>query len=271
MNVKVSVIIPTYNRAGLIEETIKSVLSQDYRNYEIIVADDGSTDATTKILLPYLEKKLIKFINLPHYGNPAKVRNLAIQQCSGEYLAFLDSDDLWLPNKLSKQMLIFQKNPQVGLIYGDCEFFGDNKLKGKKIHSLTKPKRGLIYHDLFFNSNKNYIPAPTVIITKKAWQKAGGFDENLTANDDYDLWLRISKLFAIDYVEDVIAKYRWHTTNLSNLSDKTYRNLIRIKKKFLQQNPDYRKKISLKKYYSICEDYLILFWIILNKKLFNDK
>lgn len=271
MNVKVSVIIPTYNRARLIAETINSVLKQDYRDFEIIVADDGSTDNTKEILSPFQEKKFVKFLRLPHFGNPAKVRNLAVQQSSGEYLAFLDSDDLWLPNKLSKQMRIFQKNPQLGLIYGDCEFFGDSKLKGKKIHSLTKPKRGSVYQDLFFNSNENYIPAPTVIITKKAWQKTGGFNENLTANDDYDMWLRIAKLFPIDYVEDVIAQYRWHATNLSNLSDKTYRNLIKIKKNFLQQNPDYRKKISLKKYYSICEDYLILFWIILNKKLFNDK
>ena len=118
---RVSVIIPTYNRADLLGEAIDSVLAQSYQDFEMIVADDGSTDETAMVASKYGDK--VRFLALPHRGQPAAPRNAGIAAATGEYISFLDSDDLYLPDKLALQVPALDENPKVGMVYSSAHFF----------------------------------------------------------------------------------------------------------------------------------------------------
>jgi len=212
-NPKVSVVIPTYNSAQFIVETLESVFAQTYKDYEVIVVDDGSTDNTREVLKPYMSK--IRYIYKEN-GGVASARNVGIKNARGEYIAFLDSDDLWLPEKLEKQMEYFKSNPDVVLVFSDCILFGDKELIRKKntkrIYSY-KYKGDMFLHLL----QENFIPTLTVIAKKECFDEVGYFDtdESLISSEDYDMWLRIARSFKIGYIEEPLAKRRVSRKSLS--------------------------------------------------------
>jgi len=198
------VIIPTYNRASLVTSAIKSVINQTYQDYEIIVIDDGSTDNTLDVLAAYSDQ--IKYVLLPHSGNPATARNAGLSIAEGEYVAFLDSDDEWLPEKLERQVQILNSNPEIGLICSNAlvRYHGREQMDQLYLH----PDWGFSGSVLPELLERNFIITSTTIIRRAILEKTGAFCQlpALTA-EDYDLWLRIASLSNIHFIPDALAIY----------------------------------------------------------------
>jgi len=202
----VSVIIPTFNRALTIDRAIMSVLNQTYPDFEIIVIDDGSTD-NTKEKINNLSDIRIKYINHPENKGAAAARNTAIKKAKGKYIAFLDSDDEWLPQKLKEQVnTIMRTAEKVGVVYTGTY----RKIKDKTYY-IPNPKidkkEGDIYKNLLLG--KYLVPTPSAMVKKSVFEKLGVFDESLPARAELDLWLRISKKYHFKYISKplVISHY----------------------------------------------------------------
>jgi len=210
-NIKVSIIIPTYNRGWIIKEAIESVLAQDFIDFELIVVDDGSTDNTSEILHSYRED--ITVLRQNNKGVSA-ARNRGLSEASGRFIAFLDSDDLWLPKKLSRQVDFFNSNPDA-LICQTEELWVRNNMRvnPKKRH---KKLSGMIFE----RSLALCLISPSaVMIRRSLFDEIGVFDETFPACEDYDLWLRIScrhPVFLID--TPLIIKRGGHDDQLSSSS-----------------------------------------------------
>ena len=200
---RVSVIMPSYNTANLIAASLDSVLMQTFSDFEIIVVNDGSPDTTEleKVLAPYLNR--IVYIKQEN-KRAAGARNTAIGIARGEFLAFLDSDDLWLPDHLASQIRLFEENPALDLVYCNCLSVGDPA----RPHEFMQrcPSHGpatflsLVMEDC-------QIPISTVVARKSALVRAGLFDESLARCDDYDMWLRAAFHGAkIGYTQRVQAR-----------------------------------------------------------------
>jgi glycosyltransferase involved in cell wall biosynthesis len=207
-NPLVSVIIPTYNRGWIVKEAIDSVLEQDFVDYELIVVDDGSADNTPDILHGLVDD--IKVIRQSNRGVSA-ARNRGIQASAGRWIAFLDSDDLWLPQKLSRQVDFFDRHPDARICQTDEQWIRNGvRVNPKARH--RKPS-GMI----FGPSLELCLVSPSaVMIRKRLLSDVGLFDESLPACEDYDLWLRISCRFAV-YLIDIplIVKRGGHADQLS--------------------------------------------------------
>ncbi len=206
---QVSVIIPTYNRGRVIKEAIDSVLAQDYTEFELIVVDDGSTDHTSDVLDSY--RNVIKVLSQKNKGVSA-ARNRGIAEASGKFIAFLDSDDLWLPQKLSTQVEFFNKTPDA-LICQTEEVWIRNRLRVNPKKRHKKPS-GMI----FKLSLELCLVSPSAVMIKRSlFDRVGEFDETLPACEDYDLWLRISSRFPIYLVDTpLIIKRGGHDDQLSS-------------------------------------------------------
>jgi len=203
----VSVIIHTYNNERFMAETVESVLNQTYKDYEIIVVDDGSVDGTRDALMPYMQK--IRY----HYkenGGIASAKNAGIGLSQAEFVAFLDHDDLWAPDKLQLQMEHFNENPQIGLVYAKYTSFRD----GKELR--TKPEKGYsgwIFKELL---SKSFIQTSTVVVKRECLDAVGPYDETFSLGDEYDMFLRIARKFQCGFVDKGLTRYRVHDTNASN-------------------------------------------------------
>ncbi len=199
-NPEVSVIIPTYNRGNLIARAIQSVLKQTHQNFEIIVIDDASADNTKEVIQSFNDSR-IKYIKHQVNKGGSAARNTGIKIAQGKYIAFLDSDDEWLPEKLEKQVKkIKESNEKVGVIYTRYWILQNNK----KFLSKEPQKRGDIFEDELF---EDWItPTSCVLVKKECFERVGGFDENLPVRQDYDMWLRISKYFYFDFIKEPLVK-----------------------------------------------------------------
>ena len=203
----VNVIIHTYNNERFIAETVESVLNQTYKEYEIVVVDDGSVDGTRDALIPYMQK--IRY----HYkenGGIASAKNAGIGLSQTEFVAFLDHDDLWAPDKLQLQMECFNENSQVGLVYAKYTSFRD----GKELR--TKPEKGYsgwIFKELL---SKSFIQTSTVVVKRECLDAVGPYDESFSLGDEYDMFLRIARKFQCSFIDKSLTRYRVHDTNASN-------------------------------------------------------
>jgi glycosyltransferase involved in cell wall biosynthesis len=240
----VSVVLPTYNRAYLIDRAIRSVLNQTYKDFELIVIDDGSTDNTEKVVKEFREKdKRIKYIQHEKNKGAAVARNTGIKAAKGEYIAFQDSDDEWVPEKLEKQMKAFDKaTPNVGVVYTDMQ--RRNKDGGIKYwHSPT-----VIYGNLINQKTLDYqvmnIGIQSALIKKECFNRIGLFDENFPGYEDLELFIRLSKDCFFYHIKDPLVKY-YATEGLSSNANanliarelllEKYFSDIKKNKKFLGQ------------------------------------
>lgn len=207
MNPLVSVIIPTYNRRAFLVEAVESVRAQDYRPLEVIVVDDGSTDDTKKALSAF---STVTYINQTNLG-PSAARNRGIACAQGAFITFLDSDDLWLPTKLSVQIALMEKNPGPAVIYTDEIWMRKGvQVNPGKIH---KKYSGWIYPRCL---PLCIISPSSVMIRREVFDHLGTFDENLMVCEDYDLWLRISARFSVLFIDQkLIIKRGGHDDQLS--------------------------------------------------------
>jgi glycosyltransferase involved in cell wall biosynthesis len=204
--IKISVIIPTYNRAYSLERAIKSVLTQSFPYYELIVVDDGSTDDTANLLEKYPQIKVISQAN----QGVSVARNNAVKQAQGKYLAFLDSDDEWLEHKLEKQYEFLQKNDYV-CVHSD-EIWVRN---GVRVNPMKKHQKG--GGDQFKDSLSLCVISPsTIMLQKDVFNQLGGFREDYPVCEDYDLWLKLTARYKIGYIDDLlIKKFGGHQDQLS--------------------------------------------------------
>jgi glycosyltransferase involved in cell wall biosynthesis len=210
VNPVASVIIPTYNRAHLISRSIDSVFQQTFKDYEIIVIDDGSRDKTKEMLWERYGDQLV-YIGKEKNEGLSAARNAGIKAARGKYLALLDDDDEWLPEKLEMQIALMAATSAPGLVY--CNGFKVNE-KGEVIGEIKGFAKGAALDALL--SYNCLGPPSSVLLKKDVLEKIGCFDENLRALEDWDLWIRVAQLYVIDFVDHCLVKYRVHADNMSN-------------------------------------------------------
>jgi len=204
----VSVIIPTYNRGWIVKEAIDSVLDQDFTDYELIVVDDGSDDNTPEILAGYGG-----VITILHQSNKgvSSARNCGVAAASGQLIAFLDSDDLWLPGKLSTQVKFFKDHPDAVI----------NQTQERWIRNGVRVNPKQRHHKfsgmIFEHSLALCLVSPSAVMIKKSlFDEVGGFDEQFPACEDYDLWLRVSCRYPVHLIDTpLIIKRGGHADQLS--------------------------------------------------------
>tara|TARA_R110000823_G_scaffold32383_4_gene91338 strand:- start:135 stop:1052 length:918 start_codon:yes stop_codon:yes gene_type:complete len=231
MNKLVSVIVPVYNRAHLVSETIQSILSQTYEPVEIILINDGSSDESLSILREY-ERRFptkVRVIDQPNQGQII-ARNNGIEAAQGKYIAFLDSDDLWLEDKLERQMPLFE--PGVGLVYSGTEII-DEDGQTIRVEPADESITGDIYPQLLI---KNRMTGGTVVVTAEALEHVGLFSTDFKAAENWDLWLRICKVYSARVVRDPLIKYRIHEDNMSGDGQLMLRAKLQIIEKHCNLN-----------------------------------
>ncbi|MDL1957248.1 MAG: glycosyltransferase [Candidatus Desulfofervidus auxilii] len=247
---KVSVIIPTYNRANFLKEAIESVLNQTYKDYELIIVDDGSTDETPKIIAQYKNK--LKYIVIPHHG-VSKARNVGIKTAKGEFIAFLDSDDLWYPKKLEVQINFFD-NHHNALICQTEEIWLRNgkRVNPKKYH---KKPSGMMFEK---SLERCLISPSAVMMHKTLFEKVGLFDESFPACEDYDMWLRITARFPVYLLpEPLVIKRGGHPDQLSKLVEALDKWRIKAIEKILKSGilNETQYKLALEELKKKCQIY----------------
>jgi len=222
---RVSIIVATYNQAGFIKESLESAFQQSFKDFEIVVVDDGSTDDTESVLEPYRDR--IRYFYQTNSG-PASAHNLGIENSFGQLVAFLNSDDLWLPHKLEIQVRYLDQHPEVGLVHGDyVRIDAEGRQIGSSIHTRRPPS--LTFADLI---RHNTIGMSTVVVRKKWLEKVSGLDPGSNPTEDFDLWLRLAQAgcrFA--YVPSVVGKWRRHSASISASRIRVHQAHIRILRK----------------------------------------
>jgi glycosyltransferase involved in cell wall biosynthesis len=209
---RVSIITPAYNVAEYIADTLDSALAQTFKNFEMIVVNDGSpdTERLEEVLTAYFDK--IIYIKQKNAG-AAAARNTGIESARGEFIAFLDGDDLWLPEKLATQIKFLDES-EFQMVYCDAEFFGDS-LHKRSTFMEQSPSRGEVTTISLINTECNVITSGT-ILAKSVLDKFGYFDLNTKRSEDFELWFRLAKNgVKIGYQEKVLIKYRVGTSGLS--------------------------------------------------------
>ena len=211
---KVSVVIPTYNRADFICDAIESVLAQTYKDYEVIVVDDGSTDNTREVLKKYGDR--IKYIYQENKRQGA-ARNTGIKNSTGEYIAFLDSDDTWLPHKLEKDVACIESDSKIGLVYSNVVKVYSST--GKPLYEKTdtvKPTGDVLEQVVL----RCFIsPGSNPLVRKECFMKVGLFNESRDVVEDYEMVVRIASEYHFGHVNEITTKYRVHKNNDSSNAD----------------------------------------------------
>jgi hypothetical protein len=232
---RVSVVLPTYNRAQFIEECIGSVLDQSYRDIELVVVDDGSTDRTDDILRSLHDSRLI-CVWQQNRGRSA-ARNLALRLASGEFIAFIDSDDCYLPDKITRQVEHLRRRPDTAMVYTSASCVGEHDEPLPSHYEATVS--GNIYYDAGF-----FLPVtitlPSVMVRRSVLSTVGGFDETMERFEDTDLWRRIAKLHRIDGMPFHSCRLRTHKDNhlRAQNADSLARSLCCYAEKVLAQDHD---------------------------------
>ena len=228
---KVSVVIPTHNRSEFLRLAIGSVLGQTFQDFEIIVVDDASSDNTNAVVSHFRDPRIRYFCHQTNQG-VAAARNTGILNSTGEYVAFLDDDDEWLPRKLERQIeFIAAQSERVGCVYsGSIEV---DRLSGKIRDLVVPAERGNIHDAL--SSSSCVGPTSAVLVRKSCFEKVGLFDVNLQYSEDYDMWVRLSKEYHFEFVEEPLVKFFVQGKGLS----RNYRAMLAGKEAILNKYGDY--------------------------------
>ena len=219
-NPLISVMMPTYNNAKYIKQAIESIYAQNYDNIEIIVVDDGSTDNTKEIVQQY---KGIKYFYIEHKGIPF-ARNLVLEKSKGEYIAILDSDDYWLPEKLNMQIQYFKDHPDCEIVFTKFKNIIDNeKIRNDRITINEKNRE---------EKEKKHLP--TALIKKSLFEKYGVFDEDFQTGEDSELMFRFEKngVNLNHYVATILYIRRLHGNNITlRVREKYSKYLMKVLRK----------------------------------------
>lgn len=237
---KVSVIIPTYNRAKFLPRAIQSVKDQSFRDFELIIVDDGSTDETPQVVQSVAgDCRYIRKEN----GGSASARNAGIQESKGRYIAFLDSDDFWMPEKLAEQVKVLDANPKIGIVYARMPIIND---KGETIGMKPAGVSGKNFKELL--ELWGDLPTSTVMTRRECFDKAGLFDTELTTMQDIDMWLRIARFYDLYEIEGkVLSYYCRHGDQITKNKMKVYCGLVKIYTKILDNFKEAPRELMMQR------------------------
>ena len=221
----VSILTPAYNSAAYIEETLASVLGQTYPHFELIVADDGSTDGTIDVVRRTADgDPRVVVISSPH-GGPATARNTALTVARGEFCALLDSDDVWMPEYLSEQLEIARRFPAAGVVTPNGINRGGD-LDGRPLWPATTGTRTLALHDMIVEDNSVCVMA---LFRREVAERSGGFNQRFTGNEDYEFWLRAANAgFGFVQNRRPLCYYRRRAGSLSSDIVRMTEGIIRV-------------------------------------------
>ncbi len=229
---RVSVIIPTYDRADLIVETLESVWMQTFHDYEIIVVDDGSTDGTAELFAALGKRTVYRRIE---HGGQGAARNAGLEIAQGEYIAFLDSDDLWQPNFLEKATGALDRNPKVGFVYCDYATFDERGIIGTAEMPPRYKLGGRLFGELL---ESDFICTGAILVRRACFDQVGGFDPCLVPVEDWDMWLRLARRYDAVYVDEPLARIRASASNPSRNPAVVYPLNLQVLAKLRRDFPD---------------------------------
>ena len=231
---EVAVIIPCYNAAPYLARALDSVFAQTYRDYCVYVIDDGSSDDTAAVLRSYDGRIVI--LNQEHSGQAA-ARNRGIRLSDSPYVAFLDADDEWLPDKLERQVTMFREAPSNGMIYSDCFTSGDGRSAGSYFARVGTPTGGRVFEQFLRTCG---VFTPTVIVRRECLLDVGLFDESFQVGEDYNLWLRIAARWEVGVIPEVlvIRHFTPGSLSLTTSREQVASNVITVFEKLLGACPN---------------------------------
>jgi glycosyltransferase involved in cell wall biosynthesis len=234
----VSVIIPTYNSEAYLAQTLDSVERQTFKDFEVVLVDDGSHDATLRVARRFTSAFDLRIIVQPNAG-PAAARNTGIRAARGRYCAFLDADDLMLPERLAVQAALLDKQPQLGLLHTDLMTFDDNGILHRTRRAFSDPCGGRILDRLLID---NFITTSTVMAPTERLIAAGLFNVRRRVSEDFELWLIMAERGPVAYIECPLVHYRYRPGSLS--ADKLSMGLaaLAVIESFWSSHADYGKR-----------------------------
>jgi glycosyltransferase involved in cell wall biosynthesis len=250
---KVSVIISTYNRLKFLKLSLDSVLNQTFTDFEVIVIDDGSKGDENEKWCSKFNK--VRYYKIPHSGTPSKTRNVGIDKANGNYIGFLDDDDLWELNRLELMVTILDNNPKFGLVHAYCSIIDEN---GKAVNKIVgKPGRREDKHgDVKYRMLGNWTISDYPIIRNETLKEIGYFNEEmLAAGEDVEFWARASFFTNFYFLDLPLTKYRVHSGSNSKLNKKLYIKLNLKLNAFLKRFLE--KGILTKQEYKKCNHNLV--------------
>ena len=250
---RVSIILPCYNGAKWIGQAIESVLAQTYKDFELIVIDDGSTDNSKEVISSYLYDERVRYIYQENRGFSATL-NRGIKESKGEFIGFIGQDDLYVPNKLQVQVRYLDEHSDVDLVHSNYCFINPTGqiIRIRHIKIPKFPSREKLIEHLFIY---NFIGFETVLLRKKCLDKVGLFDERMIGFSDHDMWLRIAGEFNIAYIDSILVKKREHPQQLSKIAiERCLYDELLMAVKAIKRYPFLKKAIKKKLasiYYSL--------------------
>lgn len=233
----ISVIIPNYNYAYYLPQAIESVLNQSYPHVEVIVVDDGSTDESESILKRYVGR--VRLIRQQNQG-VATARNRGVAEASGEFIAFLDADDFWLPTKLERQVKRFQNEPDLGLVHCGVEEIDEN---GAPLRTSLDGLEGQVAADLLLFKRAVILGGGSALmVPREVFTTIGGFDVRLSTSADWDLFYRLAARHRVGFVHEVLVRYRMHGSNMhGNIRLMEHDMLLAYSKAFSEAGSETRR------------------------------
>lgn len=213
---KISAVITTFNRANFLRKAIESVLNQTYRDFELLMLDNSSADNTEEVIKSFQDSK-IRYIKHTPLGI-SQARNLGVKEANGEFIAFLDDDDEWLPNKLQAELRVFDTSGRdAALVYGGfMRVNGD----GRELNTHRPVLKGAILEDLLWQKDPFCGSASNPILRKSVIEELGGYDERVKTGEDWELYLRLAEKYKIDFTPEVVVRIRRHSG--ARLGDKLH-------------------------------------------------
>jgi len=238
----VSVIIPTRNRAAFLEAAVASVRQQTFRDWELIVVDDGSRDGTGEVVRRLSDRR-VRALRFEASRGAAAARNAGLSRATGAFVAFLDDDDEWLPSKLERQIGLFlRSSPEVGLVYGSYPVV--DRKSGQQLRRKVAEERGDLSRGLL---RRNFVGGmSSVVVRREGLDRVGGFDETLATFEDYDLFIRLSRHYLFDFIAEDVLKYYVHSSDnqLSRNPETFGLGLAAMARKY-SDSPTLRRNLSV--------------------------
>ena len=230
----VSVIIPTWNRAEMLVRSVKSVLAQTHQNLEVVIIDDGSTDDTEE-QVARLKDERISYHCLSKNSGAAKARNIGVEKAQNSIIAFHDSDDVWVPDKLEKQLTYWYDHPEYVMVYCAISYYDEKKAERVSFPFADIDRNQLSGNMYEFLLHRNTIDTPTILLKKETFLNAGGFDTLYPPLEDWEFNLRISQIGQIGYVDEPLVNSTITAGSLSSSVSAYYNSRCLILKKHLQE------------------------------------
>lgn len=229
MTPRVSIVVATYNYARFLGGALESALAQTFRDLEVVVVDDGSTDDTAGAVRPFLADGRVRYVRTDHRGQP-QAKNTGVRLARAPLVAFLDADDRWLPAKLERQLALFDADPGLGVVYARRLLIDEEGWPLEYEQPVLH--RGDVIEPLF---ERNFLCFSSVLARREVLEQEGLFDDSLPLAIDFDLWLRVARHYRFDYVDEPLIEYRVGHASLSRRQEERLRRVLKIMRRFLDE------------------------------------